>query len=48
MLTNVLSSEELVAEAKKELGEDETRVEVILMKKKKDICRGNIDAEPFL
>ena len=30
MLPNVLSSEEMVAEAKKELGEDETRVEVIL------------------
>ena len=39
MLSNVLSSEELVAEAKKELGEDETRVEVILMEKERYISR---------
>ena len=31
MLANVLSSEELMTEAKKELGEDEARVEVILL-----------------
>ena len=39
MLPNVLSSEELVAEAKKELGEDETRVEVMLMEKERYISR---------
>ena len=33
MVANVLSSEELVAEAKKELGEDEARVQVLLLVK---------------
>ena len=33
MVANVLSSEELATEAKKELGEDEARVQVLLLVK---------------
>ena len=33
MVANVLSSEELVTEAQKELGEDEARVQVLLLVK---------------
>ena len=33
MVANVLNSEELVTEAKKELGEEEARVQVLLLSK---------------